>query len=71
MPISNITKAKVENSVKVANIDAEVNGGALVEVANILGKPLYMRVNHHDPELAKRELAEMRAIVKDVVFPED
>jgi excisionase family DNA binding protein len=29
-----------------------------------------MRVNHNDPELARHELAEMRSLVKDVVYPE-
>jgi hypothetical protein len=56
---------------KVTDADAEINGGALVEVARIMGKPLYMRVNHHDPELARHELAEMRSIIKDVVLGDD
>lgn len=65
------TKKIVENQERIKLIDAELNGGMLVEVCRILGKPLYMRVDHHDPERAKHDLAEMRSIVKDVVVPDD
>jgi hypothetical protein len=56
---------------RLADLDAELNGGVLVEVCRVLGKPLYMRVDHHDPERATHDLQEMRSIVKDVVYPED
>lgn len=61
----------VKSRLKVAELDAELNGGALFEVATILGKPLYVRLDHHDPERAKYELAEVQAMVKSVVLGDD
>ena len=61
----------IKSRVKVAELDAELNGGALFEVATILGKPLYVRLNHHDLELAQLELAEIRTIVKSVVLGDE
>lgn len=58
-------------SVKVAELEAELNGGALFEVAKVLGKPLYVRLNHHDPELAQAELGEIKSIVKSVVVGDE
>lgn len=65
--LKKVAKAKA----KMFDIDAEINGGAMMPVANILGKTLYMRVNHHDPELARHELEEMKSIVKNVVYPDE
>ncbi len=58
----------IKSRYKVAELDAELNGGALFEVANVLGKPLYVRLDHHDPERAKAELAKIQSIVKSVVL---
>lgn len=61
----------IKSKYKIAELDAELNGGALFEVATILGKPLYVRLDHHDQERAKHELAEIQAIVKSVVLSGD
>lgn len=61
----------IKSKYKIAELDAELNGGVLFEVARVFGKPLYVRLNHHDPEMAKHELAEIQSIVKSVVVGDD
>jgi hypothetical protein len=68
--IDDYIKKLAVNKAKIYDIDAELNG-ALMPVANILGHQLYMRVDHHDPEKANHDLQEVKALVKDMVYPED
>lgn len=68
--IAKYTKARAITAKQLIDLDAEVNGGALVQVATLLGKPIYTRVNHHDPEVAKAEIASVQALIKDVVLGE-
>jgi hypothetical protein len=66
--MTNFVNMQVKNRLRAAEIDAEINGGALVEVARVYGKPLYMRVDHHDPEKAKHELEEIQSVIKSIVI---
>lgn len=61
-------KERAVTAKQLIEIDAEVNGGALVEIARVFGKPIYTRVNHRDMESAQQEIAELRSIIKDVVM---
>lgn len=66
--INDLIHRKVEARAKFAELDAVVNDGVLVEVCKIFGHPLYMRVNHNDPDRAKYDLAEVQSVVKETVI---
>lgn len=68
--ISRAIRQEVIAKNKFQEIDALLNDGLLVEVARVFDEPLYIRVNHRDPEEARRKIAEVRSIVKDVVMGE-
>lgn len=61
-------KSRAITAKQLIDLDAEVNGGALVQVCTIFGKKLYIRVDHRDLEQARMELAKVRSVVKDVVL---
>lgn len=65
-----LLKKRAITAKQLIDLDAEVNGGALVPIATVLGKTLYIRVDHHDPELARQQIKETQSIVKDVVLGE-
>lgn len=66
--ISRAIRQEVQAKNKFQEIDALLNDGLLVEIAQVLGEPLYIRVNHRNPEEARRKVAEIRSVVKDVVM---
>lgn len=67
-PVERMTRRLAMNRAKVADVDAELNGGALVEVGIIAGKPLYIRVNHYDPDVAKYETELVTTILKGAFY---
>jgi hypothetical protein len=69
--VNEIIENQLKFIAKAKEMEALLGGGALVEVARVYGKPLYMRVDPRDPELAKHEIAEMQSIVKSMVIPSD
>lgn len=67
--LQRITRKITEDKARIANIDAEINGGALVEVCQIDGKSLYIRVNQHDPDKAKHDVELVRSLLQSALIP--
>lgn len=69
--IENIVHKATKRSAYVRELDIIVNG-PLVEIANIMGQPIYARFRPEDDvETIKHKVGYLREIIKDVVVPND
>lgn len=65
--ISKALRHETGAKAKFEEVDTLLNGGRMVELATILGEPIYARIDLRDEVRAKAKVAELRSIIKDVV----